>query len=113
MDTISEKVGSRIRELRLRARLSQADLAHRVGSMGANDLSRYERGRRSPTLATLERLANALNIPVAAFFDFGTDETTADGEGVAMQLAGQSSEFVARVQAIIAALVRFENDRSE
>ena len=47
-----------IRKTRLRAGLTQAELARRVGTT-QSAISRLESGRVRPSLATLERLANA------------------------------------------------------
>ena len=53
-----ETPGSVLRGARQRARLSQNDLARRAG-VAQSAVSAYESGRRTPTLATLERLVAA------------------------------------------------------
>ena len=46
------------------ATLTQGELADRAG-MSQSNLSGYERGQKNPTVATLQRLADALGIDVA------------------------------------------------
>ncbi len=59
-----ERIGSRLREARKMRELTVAELARRAGMKRPN-LSRLEHGRHRPSLDTLERLAEALDIPVA------------------------------------------------
>lgn len=53
-----------LREARLAAGLTQAELAHRVGSTQPM-VAAYESGSREPSLASLDRLAGALSRRVA------------------------------------------------
>ena len=68
-------VGSHIRAHRKRKRLSMRALAEASG-LSTNAISKIERGETSPTVSTLRRLANALDIPIIAFFREDTDENT-------------------------------------
>ena len=52
-------LGARLRELRLKKKWSQRDLAYMSNLEHAN-ISRYEGGKKMPTLLTLSRLAKAL-----------------------------------------------------
>ncbi len=52
----------RLSEARARARLSQAELAARLGVASAESISRYERGVREPRYGTVVRIAEALGI---------------------------------------------------
>jgi transcriptional regulator with XRE-family HTH domain len=58
-----EKLGARIREERLRLRLTQAALAEAV-DISTTYMGSIERGERSLTLGTLERLVNRLGVSV-------------------------------------------------
>lgn len=49
-----------IRELRLRRRMTQEDLARRAG-VSQSLLSRIERGERRPRVETAEKIAGSLN----------------------------------------------------
>lgn len=56
------KLGARLRELRLAAGLTQAELARRTGIHRPN-IARVEAGRHTPSLETLARLASAIGVP--------------------------------------------------
>jgi DNA-binding XRE family transcriptional regulator len=56
-----EKLGARLRELRLEAGLTQAELARRTGIHRPN-IARVEAGRHTPSLETLARIANAIGV---------------------------------------------------
>jgi transcriptional regulator with XRE-family HTH domain/predicted Fe-Mo cluster-binding NifX family protein len=61
-------VGRKLRELRLRRGLSLRALAER-SSLNVNTLSLVENGKSSPSVSTLQQLALALEVPIAAFFE--------------------------------------------
>ncbi len=60
-------VGQRLRVLREERNISMRALARRSG-LSANALSMIERGKTSPSVSTLSKLATALEVPVMAFF---------------------------------------------
>lgn len=62
-------LGSRIKELRKKAGLSQEELSEKIGIDGKY-LSRIEVGKRSPSLETLEGIADALNVEMKDLFDY-------------------------------------------
>lgn len=64
---ISVDVGLRLSQLRESRRISMRALAQRSG-LSANALSMIERGKTSPSVSTLYRLADALGVPVTDFF---------------------------------------------
>lgn len=64
---ISVDVGGRLRELRQERDMSMRALARESG-LSANALSMIERGRTSPSVSTLYKLADAMGIPITAFF---------------------------------------------
>lgn len=61
MDTPETHFGIALREVRLDAGLSQEELAFRAG-VHTNYVSLLERGRKSPTLGVIVRLASALSV---------------------------------------------------
>ena len=63
-------LGKRIRELRAAAGLSQARLAD-LANTSAEFLSRIERGKAAPSIATAQRLAEGLGVNIQSLFDFG------------------------------------------
>jgi transcriptional regulator with XRE-family HTH domain len=66
-EAISVDVGGRLRELRQERGMSMRALARESG-LSANALSMIERGRTSPSVSTLYKLADAMGIPITAFF---------------------------------------------
>lgn len=56
------RLGARLRELRLEAGLTQAELARRTGIHRPN-IARVEAGRHTPSLETLARIATAIGVP--------------------------------------------------
>ena len=69
-DAVSVNIGERLRELREARNISMRALATKSG-LSANALSMIERGRASPSVSTLYKLAEALGISITSFF--GTD----------------------------------------
>ena len=57
--------GRRLRQLRLKRKLSQEDLAYRVG-MDVSYLSEVENGRKEPCLRKIKELAQGLDITVSS-----------------------------------------------
>ena len=66
-DAVSVNIGDRLRELREARNISMRALATRSG-LSANALSMIERGRASPSVSTLYKLADALGISITSFF---------------------------------------------
>ena len=62
------QVGRRIRELRTRSGLSLRALADRSG-LNINTLSLVENGKSSPSVSTLQQLAQALDVHISTFFE--------------------------------------------
>jgi transcriptional regulator with XRE-family HTH domain len=66
MESVS--LGSKLRVLRKEWDLTQRELAGRAG-VSANAVSLIERDEISPSVATLQRLATALNVKMSYFFE--------------------------------------------
>ncbi len=66
-DAVSINVGARLREMREARKVSMRGLATQSG-LSANALSMIERGRTSPSVSTLYKLADALGVPITEFF---------------------------------------------
>ncbi|MCJ7715728.1 MAG: cupin domain-containing protein [Anaerolineales bacterium] len=67
-EAISVNISDRLRALREERDLSIRGLG-RLSGLSANALSVIERGLSSPSVSTLYKIANALEIPVTAFFE--------------------------------------------
>ncbi len=65
--------GSRIRSIREAANLSRETAAERAG-INPNYLGELERGEKWPKIEMLERVAAALEVSPAAFFEYEAEE---------------------------------------
>jgi len=72
-EAISVDVSARLRELREGQGMSMRTLATKSG-LSANALSMIERGKTSPSVSTLYKLADALGISITAFFGVETEK---------------------------------------
>lgn len=66
---IEEKVGNRIKELRVKLGISQEELGFRSG-VHRTYIASLEVGKRNISIATLEKIVNALEVSFSEFFDF-------------------------------------------
>jgi transcriptional regulator with XRE-family HTH domain len=62
------RVGDRLRDIRSGLGLSIRALAEMSG-LNVNTLSLIENGRTSPSVSTLQQLAQSLNVPITTFFE--------------------------------------------
>lgn len=77
--TESESLGAQIRQHRKQKELTLADLADQC-NISTSFLSQIERGQANPSVTTLYTIAQAFQLPVAAFF---TDSNPGDGREIA------------------------------
>jgi transcriptional regulator with XRE-family HTH domain len=64
---LEHAIGREVRAHRRQSSMTVADLAERTG-LSIGMLSKIENGNTSPSLTTLQILANALSLPITAFF---------------------------------------------
>lgn len=69
MATLREQFGKRLKQIRTQMGRSQEKFAEDIG-ISVDFLSLIERGRNSPRFDKLERMAKALQKPVAFLFTF-------------------------------------------
>ena len=68
-------LGKRIKKLRLEKGLSQVDLIARMqGNIDTTNISRIEAGRTNPTVYSLYRLSEALEISMSELINFDIKE---------------------------------------
>lgn len=89
--SLERAIGMQIRDLRRRFHLSGTDLAG-AASISVGMLSKIENGQISPSLATLQALAAALNVPVTALFSTFDEKRDCSfvraGQGVVIERRG-------------------------
>lgn len=71
MSDIAEAVGKRIYAIRTSKHMSRKDLAKRSG-LHLTYIGQLERGERNATIATLESVSYALNVPIERFVEYIT-----------------------------------------
>ena len=106
---MAKQVGRRVRQLRTASGFTQARLAERAG-MATQAVSRIERGERSPTLETLDKLAAALGVGIGELADVAQavprpQVFAPQLAAVVQPLVGQSDAVLDRAARIIRALV--------
>ena len=89
--TLERAIGIHIRDLRQRLHLSVADLAS-AASISTGMMSKIENGQISPSLSTLQALAQALNVPITNLFSAFEEKRDCSfvkaGQGVAIERRG-------------------------
>lgn len=111
MSNISQQLGNRIRAFRTNLSISQEELAFKSGISPAH-LGQIERGLKSPTITTIEKIANALNVTLPDLFSFGTTitpETTGELNKIKNYLNGLPEEELKDINKIIKSIINFKN----
>jgi len=113
MKKISEQIGERIRQHRNQKGLTQETLALNSG-LNVSFLGDIERGTKKPSIESLEKLLDALNMTFLEFFDFEAeikpfkDCTALEKFNITLQ--GRSADEVEMIYNIIHQVLSF-NDR--
>jgi len=61
MDKISAQLGQNMKRIRAKKKMSQGDIA-RALDVDRGYISNIENGKKNPTIATIQKLANALGV---------------------------------------------------
>ena len=88
-------IGETIRNFRLQKALSQGDIEKRTGLLRCY-LSRVENGHTIPSLDTLAKIANAMDVPLASFFS--DHESDGNGNRTLPQLSDDQVRFLNQVR---------------
>lgn len=92
-----EKLGKRVREERLKLRLTQEELSEKVG-ISSNFLGQIERGDRKLSVDTLVSLANALEVSVnyllSDSLEFSADSVVKETVHLLAQMPHKRKAFV-------------------
>jgi len=102
-DDLRQRLGARLRALRMAAGLTQVELGARA-DMHKSDISRLERGERAPSLETMAALSEALDLSLAVFLTL--DEQNSNLLSLNVLLATQPAETVRLVRDIAQVIVR-------
>ncbi len=69
-EIICDAMNKRIVQIRKSKKISQIELAKKAG-ISVNSLRLYEAGKRSPTFATLQKIAGALDVEMSDIIEYG------------------------------------------
>src|SRR5215469_1337534 len=100
------RIGTRIRQLRLRLGISQGTIEQRTGLLRCY-VSRVENGHTVPSLETLERFASALDIPLYLLFYEGDEPRPFSSAGTFLEASEHANEEVASQDRFLRQLGRF------
>ena len=99
--SLSQRLSRHLFERRRALQLTQAQVAERLG-VDVETLSRFERGKHLPSLATLERLAGVLKTTVADLLSEQAPVTSTDeAETLALWLADLAPDDRAFARAVL------------
>ena len=91
--SISNNIGTTIRDYRLQRGMSQGDIEKRTGLLRCY-LSRVENGHTVPSLETLQKIAGALDLQLSQFFA----EDQVGKEVSTLNLSEEEIRFLTQVQ---------------
>ena len=77
--SVAQTIGQRIKEARIKAKLSQKELANRLG-VSASLIGQYENHVRVPKYETQKKIANALGVDPYVIFNDSQRELFIEGE---------------------------------
>ena len=80
---IAVRLGRNIAQSRKSAGRTQAEIAEKANIDNVS-LSRIERGIVTPSISTLNKIANALNEPIGKLFDGATSQTVSISNSIAV-----------------------------
>ncbi len=90
-NTLEMSIGQEVRSFRKNLGMTVAEVA-KLASLSSGMLSKIERGQTSPSLATLQNLARALNVPVTTLFRRFEEERDVsyvpEGQGIEIERRG-------------------------
>jgi transcriptional regulator with XRE-family HTH domain len=87
-------IGDTIRNYRLQKGMSQGDIEKRTGLLRCY-LSRVENGHTIPSLDTLAKIANAMDLPLSQFF---ADSVHNNGSKGSPQLSDDEVRFLSQIR---------------
>jgi len=114
MSEIVKQLGERIRVLRLERELTQEKLAEKA-ELNTSFIGQIERGGKKPTVETLEKIVNALDITFEELFSFercvikSKDTTIVDK--IAFELNGRSPDEQEAIYHLVKQILQFKDKK--
>ena len=78
---MSKKLGAKIREARNEAGLTQEQLAKKIRTLSASDISKIERGEKEPTQDQIKQIAKITGVTQKSLLDPAKKTTTGKTSG--------------------------------
>ena len=90
---MSKKLGAKIREARNDAGLTQEQLARKIRTLSASDISRIERGEKEPTQEQIKQIAKATGVTQKSLLELAkkTTGSTSSGKTSSGKTSGKTS----------------------
>jgi transcriptional regulator with XRE-family HTH domain len=112
LDGIQEKVRERIRSFREMRGLTQGELGLRAG-MGSASVSHFETGQRVPSLESLVKLADALEVSLDALTGRASAERAMRLDPIFLRASRASSQTLETVRRVTEALLKSMEEGQE
>lgn len=106
--TASESVRTNLRKFRVLRRLTQTEMGTRA-AVGAASISHFETGQRTPTIETLVKLADALDVTVDALLGRAPVELSAHVDPVFLEASRSDAQTLSTVRRVAAAILADAN----
>ena len=103
-NNVSDSLRTNLRKFRLLRRLTQAQMGARA-MVGSASISHFETGQRTPTIETLIKLADALNVTVDSLLGRAPLEHSAHVDPVFLQASRADAHTLGTVRRVAAALL--------
>jgi transcriptional regulator with XRE-family HTH domain len=100
----SQSFAANLKALRELRKLTQAELGNRAG-MGAASVSHFETGQRAPSLDSLVKLADALDVTVDTLLGRAPVEAGAQLDPIFLRASRANSQTLETVRRVTAALL--------
>ena len=104
----SHNLRENLRKFRELRGMTQAQMSFK-SSVGSASISHFETGQRTPTIATLVKLADALDVTVDALLGRAPIETSANVDPIFQQASRANAQTLETVRRITAAILEDEN----
>jgi len=102
--SVSEAFSANLKALRELRKLTQSELGNRAG-MGGASVSHFETGQRTPSLDSLVKLADALDVTVDTLLGRAPVEAGAQLDPIFLRASRANSQTLETVRRVTAALL--------
>lgn len=103
--TKSNDFGKKLKSIRTNRHLSQEELAFQC-NMQASHIGQIERGQKNPTLDTLQKIANGLDIPLTELLNFNTEPNLENTNATIIRINAYLASLTPRQQEHVLAIVK-------